>query len=252
MNTDPEEDFIKEVEAEYNTAGHKKFLRYFEELVKTQPFQKEIFCIRKKYGVPTNGFKSSKKVDLPENWVFRFSKRRREFEIEIKKLCQKNHLHYMDSIILLKPYILYNELDLENIIYERGVFNLLHISDLAEESKEPSSRSFQESDNMAYPIAVRISPYASLRDILDFIKKVYKNSILPLQNHYKIEGVRIGKSKKKKAFIQERNKIIYQNRHLPSKTIMEILYKKYGFNFEIDQGYIGKIISIEKKRRKEP
>jgi hypothetical protein len=32
---------------------------------------------------------------------------------------------------------------------------------------------------------------------------------------------------------------------------MGMLYKKYGFNFEMDQAYIGKIISMEKKRRKE-
>ena len=201
------EDWDKGIEAEYSTAGHKKFLRYFEEVVNTKPFQKEVIRLRKKYQIPINGFDSNTQVFPPENWIYRFSKKSYELKKEIEKLCSKNHLHYMDSILLLEPYIFYNRLDLENLVYERGVFNLLHISDLAEEAREPYSKSFQNSDNLAYPVAIRISPYASLRDILDFVKNVYKLSILPLQEQYRIKDVKIGKSKKRKDFVKKRNSI---------------------------------------------
>jgi len=245
------EDYIKDVEAEYSTAGHKKFLRYFEEVVNTKPFQEEISRLREKYKIPINGFTTSNRIYPPEDWVYRSSKERVRFNRELEKLCERNNLHYMDSSLLLEPYIFYNELDLKDVVYERGVFNLFHVSDLAEEAKEPFGKSFRDSDNLAYPVAVRISPYASLRDILDFVKKVYKRSILPMQEQYRIKGVRIGKSKKRKSSIKERNDFIYQNRHLPRKEIMRLIGDKFGENSVIDYAYIGKIISLEKMRRKE-
>lgn len=244
------EDFEKEVETEYSTAGHNKIIRYIEEVVNTKPFQEEIVHLRKEYKIPTNGF-TGDLIFPPKDWVYNSLEESKKLDEEIKKLCQKYHIHYMDAILLLEPYIFYNELDLKDIIYERGAFNLLYVADLAMEAEEPYSKEFQDSDNLAYPVAVRISPYASLRDILDFVKKVYKHSILPLQNQYKIEGVKIGKNKKRKDFVKERNELIYQNRHLPSKEIMHIVYEKYGPDIEIDQGYIGKIISMEKKKRKD-
>ncbi len=104
-----------------------------------------------------------------------------------------------------------------------------------------------------YPIVMLISPFASLRDIQDFVEKNYALTI----NLLKKIGVDttskvfIGKSKKKKKGIQDRNELIYKNRHLPRKEIMRLVADKLGYNAVIDYGYIGKIISTEKKRRKE-
>ena len=44
-----------------------------------------------------------------------------------------------------------------------------------------------------------------------------------------------------------RNDLIYKNRHLPRKEIMQMVSKKFGKI--LDYGHISKIISLEKKRR---
>ena len=195
-------EFEKIVKAEYNTEGHKKFIRYFEEVLNTKPFQEEIVRIRKKYKIPVNGFSNKEMIYPPRDWIYRHTEKGAELSKEVEKLCEKSHLHFADSMLLLQSYIFYNKkFNPKNIVYSLGTFNLLHVSDLAEEKKEPFSDFFQNSDNLAYPIALRVSPYASLRDILDFTKKVYTNSILPLQNKYRTKGVRIGKNKKRKDFV---------------------------------------------------
>ena len=101
-----------------------------------------------------------------------------------------------------------------------------------------------------FPVDIRISPYASERDILDYIKKMYSFFIKPIQERYK-EKTNLGKVKNKKEIIQLRNDLIYKNRHLKLKEIMALIGEEFGNSAIIDCGYIGKIISLEKKKRKD-
>ena len=101
---------------------------------------------------------------------------------------------------------------------------------------------------MLFPVRVDISPYASKRDILDFIRKNY-DRIKEIQDKHKIKVIKIGKIRSRKPHIQKRNDFIYKHRHLPRREIMRLVSKK--FNEVLDYGHIGKIISLEKKRRKE-
>lgn len=99
-----------------------------------------------------------------------------------------------------------------------------------------------------YPIAIRIHPDASQRVIVDFIKKNW-SYITSLQDKYAEKNsasVKFGKTKRDER-IAERNKFIYDHRHLPAKEISSLLNEKdYP---DIDQGGILKIKSLEKKKR---
>jgi hypothetical protein len=63
--------------------------------------------------------------------------------------------------------------------------------------------------------------------------------------HQKSEKSKITGFRKKSTL--ERNDLIYKNRHLPRKEIMQMVSKKFGKT--LDYGHISKIISLEKKRR---
>lgn len=129
-------------------------------------------------------------------------------------------------------------------------YDLCLLVDLQEEAEEPFGMDIQEADNTFFPLAIRISPYATQRDILDFVKKKAPMIKHEQERYIKTnKGVRIGHVKKKKERIQLRNELIYQNRNLPRKEIMRKVSDE--FNEILDYGHIGKIISLMEKKRKE-
>lgn len=244
------------VEKEYSTSGHKKFVRYMEAIFQTDEYRELIETLRKEHRIPLNGFKPTPDADGSSGYIFPVRewqapfKERKTLNQEIKKFCMKHHLHYMDVLPLIDLHLFYNvKFDPSTLTYDLGSFNLFHISDLVVEKEEPYGKDYQDSDDMAYPIAIRISPYASLRDILDFIKKVYSHSIAPLQKNYRDSSIKLGASRRRKDKIKERNIFIYENKQLPRKKIMQLVNERFGE--VLDYGHIGKIISIEERKRKE-
>jgi hypothetical protein len=101
-------------------------------------------------------------------------------------------------------------------------------------------------ENQHFPVIIKISPYASQRDIVDYIRTMYP-FIEHFQEKYKSRDIKIGKQRKRNPDIQERDNFIYKNRHKPRKEIGKLLKDKY--NNYLDQGEIGKIISREIKSR---
>jgi|GEM_PF-2917561 len=96
-----------------------------------------------------------------------------------------------------------------------------------------------------YPIALYINPKASQRQIQDFLAKNWSF----IKTHEKDVKTNVSGHKKKNKSKQERNDFIYQNRNLPRKKIMEMIIEEFPSSEIVDYGYIGKIISLEKKRR---
>lgn len=233
------------------SSGHQKLLNYFREIIDTTYFQRYIINARKEYKIPKDGFKvdSDNYSTIPDEWEYKDDEKiRKKISKEIRSLCKKYYLHYLDGTELIEGLLFYNFKDKS---FYPDSYNMCLITDLADERKEPFAEETQKNDDLLYPIAIRISPYASLRDILDYVKRAYKIKIVPMQKSYQVEGVKIGKFKKRKDVIIERNKFIYENRHLPRKEIMSLVNDKFGEQHSVDYGYIGKIISLEDKKRKE-
>lgn len=241
-------DYDEWMDALEQSSGNKKVTNYIRALVDTKEFSDFVLKIREKYDIPIDGFKDSEQISPPTNWVHRHTGKDREFNNEVSVFAQKHHLHYLDGNQLFSFYIFYNELV---FFASPNSYNLCTVMDIPMEKDEPFSEETIKDDDRLFPIAVRISPYASLRDILDFVKRAYKHEIKFLQNQYKQTGVKLGKFKQRKSKLRERNEFIYKHKHLPRKQIMSLLTDKFGAENSIDYAYIGKIISLESKRRKE-
>lgn len=247
-----EQDFEKGRELERDTSGHKKYVRYVEEIFNTTEFKKLISYLREKYAIPKNGFSSTQRIFPPESWIYGHTKLNFLLSKEIRAFCKKKGIHFLDSSMWIEEYLFYNDFDPKNMTFGDGTNNLLFVTDLKLEKEEPYGKDTQEDDNLLFPIAIRISPYASLRDIIDYVKKVYTFRIKPLQSQYRKNEIKIGELKKRKDSIKERDNFIYENRHLPKKSLLGLVTKKFGVKNMPDYAYIGKIISLEKKRRDTP
>lgn len=241
------ENIIKSYE---NSKGAQKMWNYFLEITKKDYFTETIKEIRKKYNIPENGFIDSRCMMPPENLEDRYNTIEKIRDEIVNKICKKYRLHYFDYSEVLLDFVCYNYL---NPIGELTACGLFRLVDVIGEKEEPYGELLQQSDDMAYPIAIRISPYASQRDIIDFVKNksIWKMGIEPLQEKYKDEDIKIGQVKTKNEEIQKRNDFIYENREKPRKEIMKLLTDKFPELDPLDYGHIAKIISLENKRRKE-
>lgn len=238
------------------SSGMKKLSNYFTDLLKRDNFQNKIKAIKDKYkipyeGLPYEGDKSDQMVDAfldMEN-----------VEQEIDNLATSFGLYDYSWHSFFGTYILFNRSSFKDYPYYALNFDLCHLEEypnneldeFTENSTEEEQNYEQERKirkNKEFPVAIRISPYASERDIIDFIKKNF-SEIEAHQSMYRSDKIKIGKVKKKKSSIQERNDFIYANRNLPRKKIMMMVTDK--FKETLDYGHIGKIISLETKKRKE-
>ena len=240
------EEFTRAAELEQNTQARKKLRSYFLEISRTEWFENKIIEFRKKYGVPEGGYVADGQSimppeQLPDRW-----NAAKAIGVDVEKICEKYSLHSIDWSDDIESYLFYNKFF---NVYDFNTKNLIYLADLAEEKIDPFEESTQAQDNKYFPIALRISPYATERDILDFVKKTYTTMILPALKQYRKSDVKIGRVKSKDEKIAKRNKFIYEHKHLPRKQIMRLLHDKFGII--LDYGHIGKIISLEIKKRKE-
>lgn len=253
------------------SGGSNKMWNYFLSLTKSSSFQKTIKYLKKKYDIPENGYLPKRIDDMPgyayraskefgvqvsidgyilppEEWLLKHNDEDEKgyFLVDIMNLCSKSQLHWLYWKDVIRFLLFYNK------IYriKEADFDVCMLVNLEEEAREPTDEAVQSADNQIFPFAIRISPYASQRDIVDYIKRVYKTKIGPSLLQLRNSQVRIGKEKRKRTRIQERNDFIYKMREFPRKRIMQLLGDKYGLDEIIDVGYIGKIISQEIQKRK--
>jgi hypothetical protein len=244
-------------------------------IVKSDYFQSKILSIRKKYQIPEKGFDTEKiyyavpasekdykgkgwkeraiKIKGYDIWkgedIKRTKKAEKAIADEIDKICGKYSFHYLDWGDIIEDYLYFNKLEKNpSHLYYSNSYNLCMLTDLAEIADEPFGKRLTKVDNEIFPIAIRISPYASERDIIDYIKKMLP-MIKDYQKSYIKSDVKIGKIKKKNPAIQERNDFIYKNRDLSQNELRKLVEEK--FKEVLDYEYIGKIKSQEIKKRKE-
>jgi hypothetical protein len=232
-----------------NSQGSQKMKNYINEIFLSKSFQEWAKTIRKKYDIPENGFHVDEDSYTfpPQAWNIEGNlELKKEFSKEMKKVSKKYNIHLLDGINIFENYIFYKNTEYS---YDSHGLGMCITDDVILRKEEPYIQEIEEQDDYQYPIAIRISPYASLRDILDYVQRVYKYDISGMQNKYKKDEVRLGKVRKKNDFIRRRNDFIYKNKDLPRKEIMSLLGSEFGREKIIDVGLIGKIISEEKKIR---
>ncbi|MBT4385046.1 hypothetical protein HOD30_04855 [Candidatus Peregrinibacteria bacterium] len=224
--------------------SYNKILAYFRSIIKTETFERKVEAIRKECEVPPFGF-------IPEVHGTNPPERKKHEKKLFKKAATLAgeyglKLPFWEDVII--QYILFSEIDLsmtEN-------YSLVHLRDIPN-SKEGAKynsvwREYNNYEDEFYPICLMISPYASRRDIEDFIKKNFSKQIKPALKEHRKPGIDIGKKRIGMEYVRARNEFIYNHKNLPLKEIGELVKKEFGE--ELDDGYIGKIISMEKKARK--
>lgn len=97
-----------------------------------------------------------------------------------------------------------------------------------------------------HPISIRITPNASQRGVVDFIR-AHWHVIEILKNRY-IKGPKSPRITKKTRLVKSRNDFIWAHRRLKSSEIRRRVAKKFGQI--LDYTYISKIIKTESRKRK--
>jgi hypothetical protein len=120
---------------------------------------------------------------------------------------------------------------------------------IIEESVEPFSKDIRDHMDMIYPIHIRITPYASGRDIHDYIDRTYTSLIEPLQSQFR-KGKSIKRDNTRNKKIEERNDFIYENRNKTTRQLLSLVMEKFGSELTPDMSNISKTIADEEERRK--
>lgn len=216
-----------------NDKGYKRLYNYFLDISKTKPFSDQIRRLRKKYDIPKDGFSKTDHTGFVE-WSDKHNQTySKPLFQEVYEICEKFFLpkEWWKAVM---EAVFHNSEDPNDLGFGT-TSGLCVIDDLGTESKD-------------YPVAIRINPYASERDILEFVKLTYQHEIKPKLKKYRNKASLVDKVKTKNPEIQGRNDFIYKNRHLPLKEIRSMLGKKKIF---LDDGHISKVISLERKKRKD-
>lgn len=253
------------------TKSAKQTLLFFENFVRKKEVSDFISKYRKILKLPESGIKlteEEKRTFSLQKYIESSLNPQKNTRTKLPKHVNKNTIPLINTCIiftrkqgvqsyyipfLLMFYILFNETILipEMFDMEDDLLKLEHLpSELSWFSDEDPvllKATYEHFENIStrYPIALYINPEASQRQIQDFIAKNYafiEASKKDIKN--KITGHRRKSTRK-----QERNDFIYKNRNLPRKKITQLVNHEFPDLEDIDYGNVGKIISLEKKRR---
>lgn len=242
-------DLGSSVERLSSSQGSKKIKNYFLELIVKEEFQGHVSMFREKYNIPKEGFPQEREHYQfkgfhlpPKEWIHsdEGSVFWRAFLEELHDICGKYKIPLNNSGILLE-YVFFSKVDdlaLSSLCKTQKVLDIINDKDIQ--------------DLKDYPIAIRVSPYANERVILDYIRVAFTNQIEPLQEQYRVKGIGLGIIREKNESVQKRNRFIY-DLHEKGCTGLEIkdAVKNAGYEGYFGQPEIAKIVSSEKKRRKQ-
>ena len=242
MDKSDSKKFTEYITKLHTSQSYKKMWNYFLDLSEKDEFKNEIKCIRKKYKI------AELRKDLPEIfrkglYAYMVLKEFGEIHKETGLLCAKYGLTQSSYSGVLFDLIFTGKK--KEPIYSLG-FALCMVRDEEGKFRDTLDAS-NDKDLPSYPISIRISPYASERDIISFVKNSYKYFIEPIQRKYRDNKNKLWKIRKKPN--SARDKFIYSQKAKPRKQISELVTNKFGDI--LDVGEIAKIISIETKRRQE-
>lgn len=231
-----------DMEKEYNKS-QKKLVNYYSAVVRSDFFVNEFIELRKKIGIELGKpetFKSyatfSGKWGGPGYYALKC----------YRQICERFDLRFWVWFPLFEEYLRTSKVrNYDNVLNS----DLIYVEDVIFQNEIPAEYrdDFQEQYDLSYPVSLRISPFVSQGDIEDFVKRYYKETIKPLQVKYRNKKLKIGRVREHKNRI--RDDFIYKNKHLSLKEISGLVKDK--FNKDLDEGHIGKIISLERSRRKE-
>lgn len=239
---------FEDTKSRYNsTMGHKTAINHFSERVVSNSFQVMVKVLREKYKIPADGFlnfhNDSSRIpvfEYPSEWQHKDSKKvRGQIADYLRDQASEWDLYYEDWREVFLTYLFYNQLLIPDYGFD---LNVCLLRDL---SRDPIRDEEQDSH---FPISIKISPYASKNEILDFVEKVYWPEIATLQDIHRNPKSLIGKVRSKKDSISKRNALVWKIAQKGS-TYAQIQRELADQDILLDTGEIGKILSLERARR---
>lgn len=168
-----ENEFEEWMLAHKDTQASKKFRYYVREILSSQKVKNFVIEMRKQLNIPQDGFDGEEigYIFPPQGWTAP-DKGLKTLRDEIVELCKEYEIHYFDGVGIFEGLVFYNS---PEIVFQNHGGGLCMVTNLAMEAKDPYSETTQDDDNRLFPLAIRFSPYATKRDLLDYISKVYKH-----------------------------------------------------------------------------
>lgn len=244
------------------TQAFKKVESCFEALENDLDFMKKIKEIRKDFNIPINGFplpktlKDYRDIHAKAFFVPKEDHKGEDFTKRLTKLLQEYDLEAVGEA--LDCFVCFNSID---PFIEYAYSGIMEIFDLRHTFSNEIKRNERfgitigkkertqvlEVFSERLPIAILINPYMSQRDIIDYVKVMYKDWIKPMQDCYKNDKMPLGKTRRRSNFVKKRNEFIYSNKDKSAKEIMRLVNQEFGQL--LDYTYIQKVIRDEKEKR---
>lgn len=189
------------------TKCSKKLKNYFLSLLDREDFSTKMADLRKKWGIQLPKTEAEGGVRA-SSWIENHS------EVEIEALDRD-----IDAVSLefgLQPltwraplitFLLQGQIDVDEI-KEVWANNLLQISTIQSLRLPVGTYFGQEWEDQIFPVVLRISPYASEKEILDFIHKMYTPVISKMQKIFQNPAIKIQTIRTRKTINIERNAFI--------------------------------------------
>ena len=225
-----------------HSAAEHKFITYLNTLVQKPEFVEEIKRLREKYGVPIEGYSDYFTDPNDES---------EEDPLVVTPPVLDNMNFFNDAVDLSREYGLPSDWSgvVENLVaYDEFDFGDYDLNTI----RVCDATYFDGLQDIAKdtPVAVLINPYSSQRDVIDFIKKNYKEKIKPIQDKYRNHKVDFGKTRKKNFKVQSIEDFVYENRDLKIMELTSAVNAKFGKLYEYT--HVQKIRKAEIIRKDSP
>lgn len=244
------------------TQAQWKMYNYLCSLNGNENFNNKIKEIRRVFSLPENGFDK----DLKDEFTF-INKlpayideqgEKVDFQKEVYDLATGFDLT-IPWLGAITSYILYDDFFFSKIL---PYIQTIDISEVLTEQEKANSEPMLDEDEdgdeivvnlienitEGFPVGIFISPYATGKDIVDYVKKQYKKEIEPAQLKHREKGIKIGKIRGRNQTIQERDLFICKHKKLPKSELVTRVREEYGDI--LDYTYINKIIKKKCKKGK--
>lgn len=232
------------------TAASKKFSYHLRDVTKRNDFREDVLVLRGRHNIPPNGFLVDERGMslLPFEWQEQAKggqyMRLKRALLRLRDKYELGRETFPDPVEL---FIFYNVLDEVIMEYMQDLFVIRDFGDI-DQSEKWTPREEREI-RRHYPVVICISPYASGRDLKDFIQKRYSEYIEPRQLKYLRSNIKLGQNRKRNKMIEERDVFVYENRDTfgSRKELAKETNKRYGDTLIYSE--VSAIISAEKKKR---
>lgn len=254
------EQYRKDASKYFKTQGHEKLWNAVQRMIRSDYIQSIMVKLRSKYKIPLGGYPENERTNdqnyyLPAIW-FKEASEKKFYRLsqDIKNICRRLGINYMEWDEVLYLYLFFGKLEVPPGY--QNMFNLFSVDDAPKPPK--GSGESEEFDFLSYPIVLRVSAYASCRDIVNYVNQVYKVGIEPLQKKHQRAGSIIGKARAANPHVEERNDFVYENQMPWNKIKSKLAERRETIKdpkirglYMLDPAQVTSIRSLERKRRKQ-